>query len=675
MQSLVDLVRAVARSMALAGLALAAAWPLAGAAQGDGGGVEALASAYARWPDVERIVLSPSNDHAALQLRLGNGRIGLATLDLTKPQDKPKVLAAFDDVDIGAVQWLNDRRLVYEIRPVWEYRDYDKWGAYAVDLDGADPRHLISARSDTEVTGSAFRARALPRIWRLWRPVGAGDDRVLVARAADTFELGWRATGLAVLNTRTQELQPLTEHQPEGADGWWFDRQQVLRVVTATHRDRRQLWWRPAADAAWEKLEDDDAFGGSFVQPVALEHDGTLVVRARRDRDTEALHVYDLKRRRLEPEPLVGVSGHDIGPVRFDGGVGRVVGVDVRTATPMTVWFDEGPAAVQAAVDKALPSGRSNALLCGRCVGAKRVLVWSESDRQPGEFWLYDTGAAKLTLLGEARPWMKEAAQARRSVHRVAARDGLMLPVVVTHPRAAAGEAPAPTIVLVHGGPWAPGADATWSAEPQFLAARGYRVLEVSFRGTTGLGWKHERASWGQWGLTMQDDLEDALLWAVGQKLTDPGRVCIYGGSYGGYAALMGPVRHPQRYRCAVSHVGVTDIGLLYSGNWTDMHRMFRSYGLTRLVGDPQADAERLRRTSPLHRVADIRVPILVVQGRSDRRVEPVHADRFVAAARAAGVDVERVDYEDGHGWYSSASHEDFLKRLDAFFARHLAPR
>lgn len=148
--------------------------------------------------------------------------------------------------------------------------------------------------------------------------------------------------------------------------------------------------------------------------------------------------------------------------------------------------------------------------------------------------------------------------------------------------------------MLVHGGPWAPGARLTWEAEPQFLAARGYRVLQVSFRGSTGLGFKHETASWGQWGLSMQDDLQDAVRWAVAGRLTDPGRVCIYGASYGGYAALMGPVQHPGTYRCAVSHVGVTDIALLFSAS--DISSAGRKYGLPRPTGNPQRGRGRRAR-------------------------------------------------------------------------------
>ena len=651
--------------------------PLQGLAADSEAALATMANDFARWPSVRDVTLSPSGQHAAMQLRLANGRIGLAVVDLEKPGE-PKILAGYDDVDVGSVQWISNRRLVYAVHPVWEHLAYDKSGTFAVDLDGSDERQLISARSDQEAaTGSSIRTRVLPRHWQVWRAHG-GEDKVLVARWFETDAMGYRPQGLSILDTRTMVLKSVTTgEEPRGTDGWWLDRDGVLRVVTATVADRRQLWTRASADAPWVKLEDHDAFEGGGFEPDVIEADGTMIVSARVNRDTAALYTYNLARRQMDPQPLVAVDGYDIGVVRFDRRIGRAIGVEVQAASPSTVWFEEDLARIQATVDKALPAGRSNLLLCTYCVGAKRVVVWSRSDRQPGEFWLFDATTARLTLLGATMPWIKEDQQGRRSAHRVAARDGLSLPVVVTHPRGVADDAPAPTVVLVHGGPWVYGSDTTWQAEPQFLAARGYRVLEVSFRGTLGLGWRHQRSSWGQWGLTMQDDLEDALKWAIEQKLTDAERVCIYGASYGGYAALMGPVRHPGRYRCAISHVGVTDIGLLYSGNWTDVAEMFRTYGLTRLVGDPSvpADADRIRQTSPLHRVADIKVPVLIAQGRYDQRVAPEHADRFVAAARSAGVDVERWDYEGGHAWYTSESHRDFLLRLDAFLARHLARR
>lgn len=631
-----------------------------------------VANDYARDPDIQSVAVSPSNTHAAVLAPGPKGRLALVVIDLVDPRRR-QVIAAYDDVDVREVHWVNDQRLVYYAAQPGPLIDYEKWGTFAIDRDGGNERLLISARSDNEApTGSGVRQRVLPRGWDLWKPVGDGSDDVLVTRWLETDDRGLRPQVVARVNTRDMRLTSLSEGQPAGAASWLFDAKGQLRVVSAVVKDRRQLWWKPSEGASWELLQEDDLVAGANFEPMALEADGTLIVSGRIGRDTAALYTYDIKRRRVDPEPLVGVDGFDIERLLFDTRERRVVGVPVHAQRPTWVWFDEGLAAAQAAVDKALPAGRSNRLICGHCAGARRFIVESRSDRQPGEFLVYDAAAGKLSPLGARRPWLAEGTQGRRSFHRVAARDGLSLPVVVTHPAAAPADRPLPTVVLVHGGPWAPGADTLWSAEPQFLASRGYRVLEVSFRGTTGLGWKHYRASWGQYGLSMQDDLEDALLWAVGEKLTDPRQVCIYGGSYGGYAALMGPVRHPGRYQCAVSHVGVTDIALLFSGNWTDISAHGRRYSLSALIGDPVRDAERLRQVSPVHRVADIKVPVLLVQGRLDRRVSPEHADRFVAQARQAGVDVQRVDYEEGHGWSLPASHADFLDKLDGFLARSL---
>lgn len=631
------------------------------------------AADYARWPEVMRMVVSPSNDRVAMLVRSPKGRVALAIADLGG-DGKPRLLAAYDDVDVREVDWINDKRLVYSVWQEGPRIEYDKWGSFAVDHDGSNERHLISARSDNEATGSNIKFRVLTRQWDYWKPVGDGSDDVYVRRMGETADRGYSPLSVSRVDTRTLRLTPVTEGQPDQASAWLFDASGRLAVVVSEEKNRNKLWWQPAAGEPWKLVREWDDYGDNGVTPRALERDGTLIVSARIGRDTSALYTFDLRKGQADPTPLVGVDGYDVDRAIFDAKQQAVIGVRVEAQQPTTVWFDEGLARAQAAVDKALP-GRSNRLQCGHCVGARRFIVHSSSDRQPGEYYLFDAAAGRLQHFAATRPWIAEATQGRRSYHRIAARDGLVLPVVVTHPASAPAGQPAPTVVLVHGGPWVDGSMVTWEAEPQYLASLGYRVLQVSYRGTTGLGWKHFRASWGQFGLTMQDDLEDALQWAVKEKLTDADRACIYGASYGGYAALMGPVRHPGRYRCAVSHVGVTELSLMFSRNWTDISPVGRQHGWGKLVGDPDRDAERLRQQSPVHRVAEIKVPVLVAQGRLDRRVTPEHADRFVSAARSAGVAVERVDYEEGHGFYRPESQADFWSRLAVFLEKSLAPR
>ena len=225
----------------------------------------------------------------------------------------------------------------------------------------------------------------------------------------------------------------------------------------------------------------------------------------------------------------------------------------------------------------------------------------------------------------------------------------------------------------MHGGPWVRGTDLTWQAEAQFLASRGYRVLEPEFRGSEGYGFQLFRAGWKEWGHAMQDDLVDAVEWAAKQGLIDRDRVCIVGSSYGGYAALMGLITHPAAYRCAASFAGVTDIELMYSISWSDISQASRQYSMPVLIGDPVQDADRLAKASPLKRVAEIKVPVLLTHGAADRRVPLVHAQRFGDAAKRAGVDIEQVIYTGvGHGFVDPAKEAEHFGRVERFLEKSL---
>jgi len=247
------------------------------------------------------------------------------------------------------------------------------------------------------------------------------------------------------------------------------------------------------------------------------------------------------------------------------------------------------------------------------------------------------------------------------------------MPVLVTQPAGGVRQ-PAPTVVLVHGGPWVRGTRWMWEPMAQFMASRGYLVLEPEFRGSTGYGVKLFRAGWKQWGLAMQDDLADTLAWAVKQGWADPKRACIMGASYGGYAAMMGAVTQGDLFKCAINWVGVTDIGLMSSIHWSDFSDEWKNYGMKRLVADPDTDAEQMKRTSPLLRAKEIRMPLLMAYGGEDRRVPIKHGTDMKAALRP-DQPLEWVVYgEEGHGWFNLKTNEDFWGRVERFLGRHIGP-
>ncbi|WP_343631384.1 alpha/beta fold hydrolase [Roseateles sp.] len=313
----------------------------------------------------------------------------------------------------------------------------------------------------------------------------------------------------------------------------------------------------------------------------------------------------------------------------------QLLGLHFENDAPTSHWFEPRLKQWQAEIDKRLP-GRANHIDCRRCLRTGRLLVSSSSDQQPTQYFLFDTAKGALAMLGSSRPWIQGAQMGQRDLHRIPARDGLDLPVMVTMP---AGKAagPRPAVVLVHGGPSMRGTHWTWDEEAQFLASRGYVVIEPEFRGSTGYGEKLFKDGWKQWGLAMQDDVSDALQWAVKQGWVDAKRVCIEGASYGGYAALMGLIRDPDQYRCAVSWVGVTDLNYLASDEWSDLSDVWRTYGMKTMVGDPVKDAEQLRQTSPLRRAKEIRQPVLLAYGGTDRRVTLQHGQDLRSALEAAG--------------------------------------
>ena len=627
---------------------------------------------FARPPQIGAVRVNPAGTHFAMLLTGENGRRIAAVASLDKPGDL-KPVAAFADANVDEVYWVNDRRLVYFGAKTGYLVEQGGAGFFAIDLDGGEQRQLVAWADTTEQAGTRIQSRILPYGWFLQATLDDGSDDVLMHRPA-TDAVGEVSAGqLARLNTRTGALRTINVGAPSSASNWLLDPQGELRVVRVSVNGRDRLHWRAPGGKDWTLIDDRPSNAEDELVPLALESPEHLLVMTRNGQDTAALYSYDLRQRRLDPEPVAALAGFDIDPeLVLNRRTGALMGLHTRAAQPVSVWFDERLAQVQQQVNAALPGDRFNRLVCGRCDSNERFIVVSKSDRNPGELYLFDPKAARLVRMGTMRPWLEEASQGRRTFHRVAARDGLSLPVVLTHPAGSDKAEPLPAVMLVHGGPWVRGSDRLWREEAQFLASRGLRVIEVEFRGSTGFGWRHFRAGWKEWGQAMQDDLADALAWAAKEGWVDPNRACIYGASYGGYAALMGPIRHPQAWRCAASFVGVTDLELLYNATWGDLSKQFKRHGLPALVGDLQADAERLRSSSPLRRVAEIKVPVLLAQGIHDRRVPKEHADRFVSAARSTGVRVERVNYEEGHGWTEAANHADFLRRLDAFVQQSL---
>ena len=298
-----------------------------------------------------------------------------------------------------------------------------------------------------------------------------------------------------------------------------------------------------------------------------------------------------------------------------------------ETDKPAWHFLDEERRARQEHLDAELP-GRLNRIV-SHSRDETRWVVDAGGDRTEGSYHLLtweDRGARRtLTPLFDASPWLREHELAPMQPISYTSRDGLTIHGYLSVPE---GIEPRnlPLVLNPHGGPWYRD---SWGFNPevQFLANRGAAVLQVNYRGSTGYGKAFWEASFGQWGLAMQDDLTDAVRWAVAQGIADPGRVAIYGGSYGGYATLAGITKEPALFACAVAYCGVSNIFTwleAFPPYWEPLRAMVHE-----MVGDPVRDAERLTTTSPVFHVDRIRCPLLVAQGANDPRVRKGESDQI----------------------------------------------
>jgi dipeptidyl aminopeptidase/acylaminoacyl peptidase len=329
------------------------------------------------------------------------------------------------------------------------------------------------------------------------------------------------------------------------------------------------------------------------------------------------------------------------------------------------VWFDPELKEVQAEIDEAMP-GRVN-WVTSASRDRTRFIVWTGMANDPGHYYFYDRATAKLSRLATPYEWLRGSPLAPVKYVSYRARDGLQIPAYLTMPL---GREPGrlPLVIMPHGGPHVRD---EWHYDPwaQFLANRGYVVLQPNFRGSAGYGKEFLAKGFGQWGAAMQDDLTDGVQWLVAEGTVDPKRVCIMGASYGGYAALMGAIRTPELFRCAISWAGVTDLNDMMRHDRNQLlparYRRWRN----RVRGAAEVD---LRSVSPVHRAAEVGVPVLLMHGTIDDNVPYRQAEDFVKAMKKANRPLQFIEFRDaGHGLESTADQVRLLAAVDDFLKKH----
>jgi dipeptidyl aminopeptidase/acylaminoacyl peptidase len=298
-------------------------------------------------------------------------------------------------------------------------------------------------------------------------------------------------------------------------------------------------------------------------------------------------------------------------------------------------------------------------------------VVLVEADADPGTFYLFDSKARTLSPLLQRASWINPVAMAAKQPFEFAARDGMKLQGYVSYPPGHVHDKHLPMVVMVHGGPYQARDRWDYESDVQALATRGYAVLQVNFRGSPGYGYTFEKAGWREWGGKMQDDVTDATRWAIALGIADPQRLCIYGASYGGYAALEGAVKEPDLYKCAIGYVGVYDLPMMYSRGDTHKSTSGENF-LKRQMGDDMAE---LAKRSPINQLDSLKAKVMLVVGGQDERVPPIQGSNLHTALLKRHIAHEWIDKPgEMHGFYDEANVTEFYTTMLQFIGSSIGP-
>ena len=552
-----------------------------------------------------------------------------------------------DDTDRGIrmFAWAHDaRHLIY----LQDTGGDENWRLHDVDLETMLRRDL------TPFEGVQTQVIAMERKFPTEVLIGLNRDR---AELHDVYRL----------DLVTGELTKEVENP--GYIGWVADAQLAVRATAAPQPDGSLVFLvRDSAEADWRPLLTIPAEDALTSDPIAFSEDGgSLLGTSSVGAETARLIRIDVATGATEvlaEDPQADVSDVRIHP-------------DTREPQIVTLLKDRSEYLVlDPSVAEDLEAIRAlhpgDPVFFGADDADTTWLVAFTNDSGPVSYFAYDRSTRKGHFLFESRPELSSYELAPMEPFSFTARDGLTVHGYATFPPGAERTG-LPTVLNVHGGPWARD---SWGFDPeaQWLANRGYLCVQVNYRGSTGYGKAFVNAGDREWGGRMQDDLTDAVAYVTGQGWADPSRVAIYGGSYGGYAALAGATFTPDLYRCAVDIVGPSNLKTLIETippYWAPMIAQFH-----RRVGDPAKDADFLWSRSPLSRASSIRIPLLIAQGANDPRVKQAESEQIVAALKDAGIDYEYMLFPDeGHGFAKPENRLRFYAAAEKFLARHLGGR
>ena len=546
--------------------------------------------------------------------------------------------------DISGYAWKGDNRIVY----IQDTGGDENYRLYAVGVDGSNPKDLTPFEK--------VRAQIIDRLERNENEILVGLNKRL-PRVFDVYRI----------NVNTGEMQMVAEN-PGNYTGWSTDWDGKLRIALTTDGVNNTLMFRNNETEKFAPVITT-TFRETISPLVFTPDNKQLYVATNIGRDKTAIVKYDVETKK-EIEKIYEHPEVDVTNLLTSRKRRVITGVAYVTDKQNYQFFDKDRADLQKDLERRLAGYEVR--LAGCNLDEDKCLVRTFTDRSLGTYYFYDRKAKDLRKLADVSPWLNDQDLVPMKPITYQSRDGLTIHGYLTLPKGVPARN-LPVVVNPHGGPWARD---VWGYNPevQFLANRGYAVLQMNFRGSTGYGRKFWEASFKQWGKAMQDDITDGVQWLIKQGIADPKRIGIYGGSYGGYATLAGVTFTPDLYAAAVDYVGVSNIFTFiesFPPYWKPYLEM-----VYEMVGHPEKDKDLLTAASPVFHSKNIKVPLLIAQGANDPRVKKAESDQMVAALKARGIEVPYiVKSNEGHGFSNEENRFEFYRAMEEFLGKHLGGR
>lgn len=614
----------------------------------------------AKRPAVRSLQLSPNGKLLGAMIPVDNARNVVGVIDLETMQVKAAAQLRAPNETFGSFVWASDRYLVLSMA--------QRFGGFAqaantgelasMDVETGRVKYVFGYRGDMQTGSRIDKAGGERAGGFVVAPLDSKEAEVLIQvipfGATETSEL-------RRLDVRSGRTRTLTRAPIAGGSFVMDNAGEVRVAVGAARFGDAKAFLR--VNGQWQPWPEAHAGGRTFAPLRFAADDRHLYARVGHQRGPDSVVKIDLETR-AETEVYRGSADPQwqfaTSIPTFDGK--DLAAVITNEALPGLHWLNEDSAEARLvrAMQPQLPGHFVWPVSASK--DGQRVLLRAVSDRNAGDYFLFDRQTREASFVMATREWLDIDSLATSEAFELEARDGLKLQGYLTRPIPAIENAP--LIVMPHGGPH--GVRDDWGFDPlvQSLATRGYAVLQLNFRGSGGYGQAFLESGYRQWGRKMQDDVTDATRWALDTHGFDPERVAIYGASYGGYAALMGAAREPELYRCAISYVGVSDLPTMFTrGDIEDS-----TYGVTYLKEVLGEDPAELKANSPSQLADKIRAKVFLIHGGRDERVPIKHAELMRDALKAAGNPPEwYVESAEAHGFITEAAQEKLYTRVDGF--------